>query len=162
MRHAKSSWSAGLEDHKRPLNNRGKKDAPKIGSELERRAWLPDLILSSDSERTRQTAAGLMSVWGGREVSVQFLPEFYHGGYRNVEPALDGLGAQFETVMVLGHNPGWEEVVHVLSGQRLQLTTGNAVLLEKPAKDWTDAIYGAQSWQLVDVIRPREPRAIPR
>ena len=162
MRHAKSSWSTGLDDHARPLNDRGKKDAPKIGAELDRRGWVPELVLSSDSERTRQTVAGLLNVWGEYETTVRFVPEFYLGSYRNVESALDAMEGGFSTVMVLGHNPGWEEVVHVLSGQSIQLTTGNAVLLEKSANDWVDALYSGETWDVRDVLRPREPRVIPR
>ena len=60
MRHAKSSWTSGaLSDHERPLNARGIRDAPRVGAALVKRGWLPQLVLSSDSERTRETFAGM-------------------------------------------------------------------------------------------------------
>jgi len=56
MRHAKSSWTSGAAtDHQRPLNKRGRRDAPRIGARLQHLGWLPDLVIASDSERTRET-----------------------------------------------------------------------------------------------------------
>ena len=56
MRHAKSSWdSPGLDDHERPLNGRGCRSAKAIGAWLNDHGYLPDLVLSSDAERTRET-----------------------------------------------------------------------------------------------------------
>ena len=64
MRHAKSSWAIdGQEDHQRPLNKRGRRDAPRIATALAARDWLPDFVVSSDAERTRQTWAQMSSVF---------------------------------------------------------------------------------------------------
>ncbi len=58
MRHAKSSWKhAGLTDHQRPLNKRGRKDAPRVARALIERGWTPRRVLSSDAARTRETWA---------------------------------------------------------------------------------------------------------
>ncbi len=56
MRHAKSSWKSDApDDHSRPLNRRGRRDAPRVAQELARRGWVPERVFSSDARRTRQT-----------------------------------------------------------------------------------------------------------
>ena len=65
MRHAKSSWKdTHLEDHDRPLNKRGLRDAPRISEELYSRGWIPDLILVSSSRRTMQTLEMMKNRFG--------------------------------------------------------------------------------------------------
>ena len=80
MRHAKSSWnSPAHSDHERPLNGRGRRDAPKIGAALVERGWTPELVLSSDAQRTRETFAG-MSEFFPSAVEARYLTSFYHAG----------------------------------------------------------------------------------
>ena len=80
MRHAKSSWnSPAATDHARPLNKRGQHDAPRVGTALVEQDWTPDLVLSSDSQRTRETFAGMTESFPGG-IEVRFLSSFYHGG----------------------------------------------------------------------------------
>jgi phosphohistidine phosphatase SixA len=56
MRHAKSSWKGQVPtDHDRPLNTRGRRDAVRVGKRLAKLGWVPDLVVSSDSRRTRET-----------------------------------------------------------------------------------------------------------
>ena len=77
MRHAKSSWASGAQsDHQRPLNDRGRCDAPRVATALVDANWLPDLILSSDAQRTRETYDGMAVSFPG-EIPVQFLSSFY-------------------------------------------------------------------------------------
>ena len=77
MRHAKSSWKTDAPtDHARPLNKRGKRDAPRIARELELRGWVPQLVLSSDSKRTRQTFKRMRKEFE-EEVPVEWEPTFY-------------------------------------------------------------------------------------
>lgn len=64
MRHAKSSWSHGGRDHDRPLNDRGRRAAKAVGAVLRARKFMPDMIWSSDSARTRETVVQLFE--GGR------------------------------------------------------------------------------------------------
>lgn len=161
MRHAKSSWKTGDQDHERPLNGRGKKDAPVIAGALVARDWVPDLVLSSDSERTRQTWAHMAPVFG-QDIVVEFRPDFYLAGLRSLTAGIEGVSEQVSTLLVLGHNPGWEEAVYALSGQPIEMTTANAVLLQNSAHSWAEAIHGP-TWSMVEVIRPRPPQnPIPR
>ena len=161
MRHAKSSWKTGEQDHQRPLNVRGSKDAPRVAGFLVSRGWVPELVLSSDSMRTRQTWHYMAPVFG-RDIAVQYCPELYLAGLVQMTAAIEEIGSDVSTVMVLVHNPGWESAVLDLSGHPIQLTTANAVLLTTVAHSWAAAIHGP-TWQFVDVLRPRSPQTfIPR
>lgn len=156
MRHAKSSWAAqGLGDHERPLNERGRRDAPRVAARLAELGWAPDGIWSSDAERTRETAALMLPDLGG-EPSVTFDAELYLAGLPALRKAAGSWEAGWSTVLALGHNPGWEDAASALSGSHIGMTTANAVLLESAgdAPDWAAALSG--EWTLVDVVRPKE------
>lgn len=156
MRHAKSSWKTDAPtDHHRPLNKRGRKAAPKVGAELRRRGWVPDRVLSSDSARTTETFARMKDALGF-EGEAHFSGALYHAGVDEVRVALQSLGDEGATVLVLGHNPGWEEVLEHLCGQMKVLKTGCAALLSIDAPDWPRALEAAGRWTLHDVIYPRE------
>ena len=154
MRHAKSSWKSGAQsDHERPLNERGQRDAPRVARRLVELGWCPEHILSSDAERTRETCAGMLDELG--EVPVELTREFYLAGLEEIRNALARVSATAGPVLVLGHNPGWEEAARWLSGQQVVLKTACAALLEREAATWTSALEPG-AWALTELIRPRE------
>ena len=156
MRHAKSSWAnSGLTDHQRPLNKRGKRDAPRVGIRIEERGWIPDLILSSDSQRTRETSIALTSTFS-KPISVEYWREFYLAGISAVVPVVSQVDGDVSVLMILGHNPGWEHVVYHLAGVDVVMKTATAALLELDAVDWNQAIRSSGDWSLTEVIYPRE------
>ncbi|MEM9067010.1 MAG: histidine phosphatase family protein [Myxococcota bacterium] len=156
MRHAKSSWKSDAPtDHARPLNKRGRRAAPKVALELKRLDWVPDLVLSSDSVRTTETWDLMHEAMGG-ERPVRFLPELYHGDTDDIRSALATVGESFRTVLVLGHNPGWEEALFWFSGRDEEMKTACAALLTKKAISWAEASQSATTWALAHFIAPRE------
>jgi phosphohistidine phosphatase SixA len=156
MRHAKSSWaSAASTDHARPLNDRGRRDAPHLAALLVKRGWQPQFIVSSDAERTRETADCMHKEWNG-DVPVEFLRTLYQAGYAELLQVMDIVPDDVQTLLVLGHNPGWEDVVHALTGESIQLKTATAALLEGTGPTWADALRLRGQWQAVDVLRARE------
>ncbi|MCA9213679.1 MAG: histidine phosphatase family protein [Planctomycetales bacterium] len=156
MRHAKSSWAEpGMQDHARPLNDRGRQDAPKVAQQLTNIGWQPNIIISSDSTRTRETL-GLMALEFSDDVRLVFESDLYHAGVREVVAHVCNVPNDVTTVMVLGHNPGWEYVVEHLSGEEVIMKTATAALLDFDVDDWNDAIRCPGSWRLVDVIYPRD------
>jgi len=64
------------------------------------------------------------------------------------------LTEDISTLLVLGHNPGWEDAVSGLCGMWVRMTTANAALLQSDADDWAQAIEA--TWELVEVLRPKE------
>jgi phosphohistidine phosphatase len=156
MRHAKSAWDTDAPtDHARPLNKRGRRDAPRIGQRLAELQWQPQLVLSSDSQRTRETFQ-LLCQGLGHDPQVCFLPSLYAAGIEELVAELSALHPAVTSVLALGHNPGWEEAVEWLCGQSTALTTANAALLEGNGTSWDAALQAAGAWQLWQVLRPKQ------
>lgn len=154
MRHAKSSWDTdAATDHERPLNKRGRRSAPLIAAELIRLGWRPDAVLSSDSTRTQETFERMRDHLGAPPA--EFTNSLYHAGFDEIHTALLEQSEDVRTLLVLGHNPGWEEAVTRLSGVMTSMQTACAALLSVQAADWAEAAARAGHWTLHDVIRPR-------
>ncbi len=117
--------------------------------------WLPEVALSSDSERTRETLALMQDCFDPRP-QADFLPSLYNGGIHQLREAVAGLPSEVKTVLVLGHNPGWSAAVAWLTGEPVEMTTGNAALLESSGDTWREALHGEGAWELVEVVRPKE------
>ncbi|MAH98184.1 MAG: hypothetical protein CMA12_02385 [Euryarchaeota archaeon] len=144
MRHAKSSWKEpNLEDHARPLNKRGIKDAPRIAEELYSRGWIPHLILVSSSRRTMQTLEMMKNRFGDLPSEVR--PGIYHASLYDLLNELEDM-VKNGTTMILGHNPGSELLINSLSGKWTRLPTASAALL----------VESDSTWELEDVIRPKD------
>lgn len=155
LRHAKSDWATDANgDHARPLNDRGRREAPRIGERLHALGWVPQAVVSSDAKRTRQTWKRMGDALGG-EPSVRFTPALYLMGIDEIRDALRELPPEVETAMVIGHNPGWEDAVHELCGVRVRMTTCNAALLHVQAATWAEAA-ARSDWALEVVLRPKE------
>ena len=111
MRHAKSSWAEpGMADVDRPLNRRGRGDAPRMGEWLKSAGLKPDLVLVSPARRTRDTFEGLVQGYGIR-LPNEIVPSIYEA-----EPVdlLELVRVQrAPTVMLLGHNPGCEQLLRL-------------------------------------------------
>lgn len=114
LRHAKSSWDEGADDHQRPLNKRGREAARLIGGTLPRAVGALDLVLCSSALRTRETAELVLA---GFDPKPRVLYE--DGLYLATEEALlDRLGKldeRADVVMVIGHNPGLHELAVALA-----------------------------------------------
>jgi phosphohistidine phosphatase len=154
MRHAKSSWtSRAATDHERPLSERGRRDAPRVGKRLAELGWVPDLVLGSDSRRTRETWERMQKHFPQGRAS--FTRALYAAGPAELRTEVARLSADVRTVLVLGHNPGWEEAVKALSGREVRITTANVVLLEGEGATWGEALR-RRRWSVAGVVRPKE------
>lgn len=155
LRHAKSSWKdETLPDHERPLNKRGKRTAPLMGRLMREKDLLPQLILSSTALRCRQTVEAVIEE-SGFDGPIRWLDEFYMAGPEAYLDALAGLEEEISEVMVVGHNPGLEELIEDLTGQYEALPTGSLALLELAVKHWSDLKEDVHA-RLVNVWRPKE------
>lgn len=156
MRHAKSSWKdPAKSDHERPLNKRGRRDTPRVARRISELGWVPDVVLSSDSQRTRETAKLLKSEWP-KGTRFEFFTSLYHGGVDELVEEVSALPADIKCALALGHNPGWEGAVLWLTGEDIRLTTANAALLEQKADSWKEAVSTRGAWTLREVVRPKE------
>ena len=155
LRHAKSSWNhPELADHDRPLNKRGKRDAPRMGELLREEDMLPDLILRSSAERAR-TTGDLVSEASGYEGEIRVVRDLYAhfaGAYLDTLSALD---EPYERVMVIGHNPGLEELVEGMTGDWVRMPTAALAVIRLPIKDWSELSEETQG-ELANLWRPKE------
>jgi phosphohistidine phosphatase len=154
LRHAKSSWKApDIADHDRPLNKRGERDAPRVGRLLRKRGWSPDLILSSTALRARRTAE-LVAEAARFDRELRSVPELYLAEAEVCLALLRGLDEDVERVLLVGHNPGLEQLVHLVSGADETMPTAALARIEFDASGWSDLRRGR-----LDVVwRPREER----
>ena len=143
MRHAKSSWSnPGLSDHQRPLNKRGKRDAPRMGRFLADEDLLPDLILCSTAARARATAEGIMDA-PGFEGEVEYHDELYHADTYVFIELLQKLPETIRLPMLVGHNPEMSYFMEMICEVHEYLTTANAAVIELPVTKWAEVDHGA-------------------
>ncbi|MEZ4458512.1 MAG: histidine phosphatase family protein [bacterium] len=150
IRHAKSSWKTDAPtDHERPLNKRGRKDAPRVARHLADIGWTPDRVLCSDALRAIETWA-LMAPELDHPATTTH-SRLYHAGVSEFQDVVRPVSTQIQTLAVVAHNPGLEAILSHLSGEFETLTTCNVALLESNAAKWHES-----GWTLVDVIRPRE------
>jgi phosphohistidine phosphatase len=116
LRHAKSSWDEpALDDHDRPLSARGVRAARWIASHLRERQLRPELVLSSSARRARQTLDAVQSVLDDA-VDVQVDDELYGASAYALVQRLRIVDASIASVMVIGHNPGLEDLAVDLAG----------------------------------------------
>ncbi|TNC65163.1 SixA phosphatase family protein [Rubellimicrobium roseum] len=104
IRHAKSDWGdPGLPDHERPLNNRGRRDAPRMGRWIVEQGLAPAEVLCSDARRTRETLELMQPEWPSSPPA-SFRRELYHATPEAMLAVLEE--ARSDTVALVGHNPG--------------------------------------------------------
>jgi len=159
LRHAKSSWSdAELADFERPLNDRGLAAAPFMGRLMKDRNLTPDIVLSSPASRARQTTE-LVREAAGWKPKIRFDDRIYEASPLTLLRVAEELSNGIGSAMVVGHNPGMEGFIRVLTGRLESMPTAALAIIDLAIDDW--ALIAAGSGRLVEVIRPKElmPRA---
>lgn len=115
VRHAKSSWkNPGLKDFDRPLNKRGKRDAPFMGEKIRERNILPDLILSSPAKRARKTAIRFSEEIGYPKEKIRYDDKMYHSDALYLLDLVRDMDDEHETIMLFGHNPDFSDLADML------------------------------------------------
>jgi phosphohistidine phosphatase len=156
LRHAKSSWDdSSLDDHERPLNARGLRDAPRMGQWMRRHELLPDLVISSDAVRARRTADAVAQAVGYTG-DVLLDPRLYLASPDDIVEVLRTVPeSPDEVVMVVGHDPGLEGLVAQLTGEWHSVPTATLVHLELPIDGW-EQLDESTRGALVDLHRPKD------
>jgi len=118
LRHAKSDWdNPALADYDRPLAKRGRKAAPRMGAEIAALGLHPDIVLCSSAARTRETLSLVLPKLAGAPPAVVYDDAIYMGTPSDLLTALRGLAPRApapQTAMIVGHNPGMEELAELL------------------------------------------------
>jgi phosphohistidine phosphatase len=153
MRHAKpAAKQAGMSDHDRLLDARGERDARLAGSFILGEQTVPELILSSTAARARATAEAVSQACGDDNTPL-LLPELYLADLVICLDQIRALPDDCSTVMVVGHNPGLEELIEYLTGERCPLGTAALAGLRLPVEHWID-LGRMGSCELVRMWRP--------
>lgn len=140
VRHAKSSWDdPALRDFDRPLNDRGKKDAPMMGKRLRKRGITPDILISSSAKRARSTAKRIAQALNIDEKQVRLSDNLYHAGPDMILSVIQQLPDTAHSVMLFGHNPGLTDFVNQYIHVHIDnLPTCGIVAAKFSVQSWKD------------------------
>ncbi len=138
LRHAKSSWGdSSLKDHERPLNKRGKRDAPRMGKLLQDEQLTPDLIVSSTAKRAQKTATKVADSCGYRG-EIEVTDSFYLARPGSYVQYLQEVDDENDSVMVVGHNPGLEDLLSLLTGHDERMPTAALAEIQFDITSWRE------------------------
>lgn len=142
LRHAKSDWDdPSLRDFDRPLAPRGNRDAPRIGKALRKRGPLPDLIVSSPAARAKATIKAVIKA-ARLSLEIQFDETVYGASSPELMKLIRLLPDRSSCVLLVGHNPGFEDLVGRLSGSHQRMPTAALACLEFQTDHWDDVNDG--------------------
>lgn len=137
IRHAKSSWKdAAIDDFDRPLNKRGRQNAPFMAELLKERNIMPDIIISSPALRAKTTAQAIAETLG--YTNILFLDDVYEATKETLQKILRGLDDSYKVVFLVGHNPSLGELAQHLTGLEENIPTCGIVEIEFTCKKWAD------------------------
>jgi len=143
-RHAKSSWKdPELRDFDRPLNKRGKGDAPEMGRRLAAHGLQPDLIYASSAVRAVETVLHYAKEIGYPVERIQFNPGQYTASVPMLLSLIQEVDQEVATLMVVGHNPESTMLANYLSGLKIDnIPTSGIVALGFAVSNWQDITPG--------------------
>lgn len=145
FRHAKSSWPEGVEDHDRPLAERGRRAAPVMAKWLADKGLKPTVALVSTARRTQETWALIAPQLG--KVTKRDIAEIYEAPAERILDRIHAVEHPVETLIIVGHNPGIEDLARQLldgdggkAGARMRekFPTAGIAVLQLPVDDWTE------------------------
>ncbi len=118
LRHAKASpETAGGSDHDRPLTEAGRQAALRIGQAMLKAGLAPDVVLVSSALRTQQTLEALEDAWLWDErPNIDTMPALYMASANQIRDLLAGLPETVRSALVIGHNPGLQDLAQLLAG----------------------------------------------
>jgi len=159
LRHSKSDWDSHTSDHLRPLNKRGVNNAQAIADWMKNKYLYPGRILCSTATRARQTLAPVIETLAIPDDRIEYLDKLYLADLKTLLKILREIDNDESSVLIVGHNPGLEELVTYLAKEPVPLS-GNGKLLPtsclvqfKLPDDWHDLTHQAE---LVSITRATE------
>ncbi|MFT2816230.1 SixA phosphatase family protein [Leifsonia sp. A12D58] len=162
MRHAKSDWPPGVQDHDRPLNDRGRQEAPLAGAWLHENGCVPDLVVSSSAVRTRQTCELVCSELGDAAPAPQLDDALYAASAPRMLSIVNHVPDSVQTLLVIAHMPGVQELaMHLASSdsdpdayqRAAEHVPTSALMVFEVDKPWGE--LDGYDAKLVNFVKPR-------
>ena len=138
VRHAKSSWDdSAMSDFDRPLNERGKKDAPKMVERLIEKGITINTFLSSPAKRAKKTAKIFAHAYKKAEEDIFLIPQLYLAASSVFESVLSSLESDSDTIALFSHNPGITDFANTLTEARIDdIPTCGVFAIKIETNDW--------------------------
>jgi phosphohistidine phosphatase len=162
IRHAKSSWDdPDLGDFERPLNKRGKKDAPNMAKRLKEKRVTPDFIITSPATRALDTAKEFAKILGYDKDKIKTDKRLYHANEDQFLSIIHELKErdrdEEEVVLVFGHNPGLTEFANLLLNEHIDnIPTCGIVKAHLKIDRWKDARFGCGELEFLDFPKSKK------
>ena len=163
FRHAKSSWdNPKLSDHDRPLSERGRKAAPRMGQYMREHRLLPELIVCSTAVRTRETLTLAIEDLASSPPQVVFDVSLYEASHAEILRIVHGTAPDVQSLMLIGHNPGMQILAFALSCEddtecRLRVAqkfpTAGLAIITFDVDDWSSIAPGTGVFR--DFVTPK-------
>ena len=158
LRHAKAEqWYPGAEDFPRALREVGREHAARVAAWICEHQYLPDEVLCSPAQRTRETLSPLLAMRPELDSRTNFIPQIYGASTRTLVTLLDRAFADNDRILMVGHNPGFEmlafDVIAPSERRKLErLPTGTLLVIELESGWPEDAGHG----RLVHFVRGKK------
>ncbi len=154
LRHAKSSWeNSYLSDFDRPLNARGLETAPFMGKIIAKNHFQIDLIICSPAKRAQQTAS-LVKETAQINSEIKYDDRIYEASPIRLLQVGSEIDEKFISVMLVGHNPGFEGLIHLLTGKIQPMPTAALAVIDLTIGRWNE--INADCGDLRTLLRPKE------
>lgn len=155
MRHAKSSWKeTDIPDQERPLKKRGHKDAETMGKLLKSKKIVPELIISSTALRAKKTAEDIAKACKC-EKKIIFSESLYMAEPSDILKIIKDKAKKEKCILVIGHNPGLEAFLQILTGKVESLSTSSIAYLGAKIDKWSE-LSSSENIQLKKLWRPKD------
>ncbi|MGO3181996.1 MAG: SixA phosphatase family protein [Aequorivita sp.] len=153
VRHAKSSWKHDVDDHKRPLKNRGERDGRLVSDKVKTEIDPPQKMISSDATRALSTAQFFKKALDIDDANFETNHDLYDFSGQNVMRIIKSLDDDLDSVMIFGHNHAFTSVVNMLGNRYIDnVPTCGFVMLQFDENKWGDITTG----KTVKTIFPRD------
>jgi len=144
VRHAKSSWDDPLlDDFSRPLNERGKRDAPKMAKRLKEKRIVPDLMLTSPARRAKSTCKRMAEIFGYEDDKIKTERDLYLASENTILEVVRSVKDKYNSLILFGHNPGLTAFVNAIGKQQFyNVPTCGVAAFELRIDSWKALNYG--------------------
>ena len=146
-----------MSDFDRPLNKRGRKAAPFIGELMLEKGFIPDYILGSPAQRAKETTA-MVAAALGIDSEIPLDQRIYEASINSLLHIVFEFNDNFGSAMIVGHNPGFEGLVQMLTGNYERMPTAALAVIDLSIDRWNETESG--NGNLVDILRPKEQKAL--